>query len=302
MENWTYGAEHELGDWDTKKGLPEGFLRANDWTLVNSNTIAVQPNPKDYPLGGEINTPPTETIQEQLDCLNTFLKLHPDTVVNHRSNLHIHIRVPGLKNNLKSLKKIQVTIHGDFRELVKRLEPIPKGLTEAERKREKRRRVSHQTFLTSQRLKKQLSAETVEDFFRLEVPQTKKTGEPMWHAQPRVCVNLRQLLQTDTIEFRHFPGTLDLRELESCFKWCRDFLICSLRGYSILSLFGNNEWRIPRFPKFIEGVEIGYQATASHNGLKKYEIQKNIELIEKGEFSGSEEEEAATKRARGLSR
>src|SRR5690606_23961726 len=90
-------------------------------------------------------------------------------------------------------------------------------------KRWKRRRVSHQTLLTPHRVTQQLTATTPEEFFELEVPAS-NSGKPLWHAQPRVCVNLRQLLQTDTIEFRHFAGTLNLEVLEDCFNWCQKFL------------------------------------------------------------------------------
>lgn len=301
--SWTYGAEHELADWDTSKLLPKCFTRADDWTLVNSNGIAVQPSPKIYHLGGEINTPPSEDIETQLDYLAYIIDRYPEATVNHRSNLHVHIRVPGLVKSLKHLKLIQRGIHSDeFKAVLNYLEPIPVGQSLAEKKREKRRKVSHHTFLTEKRIAKQLEAKTLVEFFESEVPRS-KAGQVMWHAQPRVCVNLRQILQTDTIEFRHFPGTLDLEELSVSFSWCRDFLITILRGENVLNLWEKYRLKVfPPFPPFDESREIKYQATASHNGLKQREILDNIRLIERGEFSGSRAEERATQLARGMSR
>ena len=299
---WTYGAEHELTDWDTQVLLPQGFGRSPDYTIANSNGIAAQPNPSVYRYGGEINTPPSDSPEGQTTFLEQILETHPNAGVNYRSNLHIHIRVPGLKESLTELKRLQKYIHAELPKYINQLEPIPKGITPAERKREKRRKVSHHTFLTTKRLQHQLTAETVQDFFEREVPRS-KAGKIMWHAQPRLAVGLRQLLQTDTIEFRHFPGTIDARELEVAIQWCRDFLVAAFRGEPL-----GNVWErfraaaLLKFPTFSEELEIGYQATASHNGLPLSQVRSNIQAILKGEFYGSEEYRKAVERARGLSR
>ena len=297
VDGWTYGAEHELADWDSRLGLPQGFARSPDYTIVNSNIIAAQPNPKVYPFGGEINTPPTTTPQGQADCLGMILERHPDCTVNHRSNLHVHVRVPGLKNDLGLLKQIQKYIHSELPAVLNLVEPIPIGQTPAEKKRERRRRVSHHTLLTPKRLSYQLAASTTKEFFEREVPCS-KAGKVMWHAQPRLAVGLRQLLQTDTIEFRHFPGTLDVVELATCVHWCREFVLYAIRGQPLLQLWEKYASApFPAFPLFDEEVEIGYQATASHNGLSQTQIKQNIQLILQGEFYASSAYQEASERA-----
>jgi len=300
--DWTYGAEHEFGDWDTRYGLPLGFARSPDYTIVNSNGVAAQPNPRVYPLGGEINTPPTASPDGQVELLKQVLYFHPACVVNHRSNLHIHIRVPGLRNNLQLLKCIQKYVHQALPEIIDLIEPIPSGNTAAEKKRERRRRISHHTFLTEQRLQHQLKAATAQEFFKREVPKS-WAGAVMWHAQPRLAVGLRQLLQTDTIEFRHFPGTIDAEKLLVCICWCRDFLkqaICNKPIEQLWNRYYNQ--RFPEFPPFDYQLEVGYQATASHNGLSQAEIKRNIQLILTGVFHGSTAEKEAAERACSLSR
>lgn len=300
-EGWTYGAEHELSDWDNYVKLPEGYKRSPDYTIVNSNGIAAQPNPKDYRYGGEINTPPTSSVRAQAECLTKIQDKYPNCMINHRSNLHIHIRVPGLASNLPLLKQIQQYIHIELPKVINLLEPIPRGATLAERKREKRRRVSHHTFLSRQRLERQLQARTCQEFFELECPKT-KTGRVMWHAQPRLAVGLRQLLQTDTVEFRHFPGTLEAGALFVCLVWCKDFMRAAIAARPI-----EDVWRMYEpglflsFPAFDEELEIGYQATASHNGISKQEIQDNINLILQGKFNGTAAYKKAQARTRGLS-
>lgn len=294
---WTYGAEHELSDWDSLKELPRGFTRAPDYTIVNSNGIAAHPNNRIYRYGGEFNTPPTKTPEVQVDCLNVLLDRFPECTVNHRSNLHIHIRIPGLKHDLASLKKLQLYIHRELQSIINILEPIPKGTTAAEVEREKRRYVSHHNFLTEDRLQYQLRMTTPETFFNAEVPATKK--RILWHLQSRLCVNLRQMLETDTIEFRHFPGTIDPNEFLTCIEWCRDFLLAGLREEPLLPILNRykSTRSFPTFPEFDHEREIGYRATCAHGQFTPAEIIQNINAILGGTFR----ETFAYRKARAIS-
>ena len=67
---------------------------------------------------------------------------------NHRSNLHLHVRVPGLIDNLELLKRIQFYIHILLPTVIDAVEPMetPSGEGDyylAHKKRCKRRKVSH---------------------------------------------------------------------------------------------------------------------------------------------------------------
>lgn len=299
---WTYGAEHEFSDWDARKGVPKGFNRAPDYTIVNSNTIASHPDINIYHLGGEFNTPPTSTPEGQADALHTILEMHPNCTINHRSNLHIHVRIPGLKDNLTLLKKIQLFIHTQLPLVIDKIEPIPMGLTDAERKREKRRYISHHKFLSKDRVAKQLKATTPQEFFESEVSKG-LDGRLLWHLSSRVCVNIRQILQTDTIEFRHFPGTLDEKELLTSVNWCRDFLKYAILGKPIKSLsesYLKDGFPFPKFPKYNLELEIGYQATCKHGKFSMSEVKDNIRMILDNKFIGSDAHKRATNLARGI--
>lgn len=303
-KGWTYGAEHELSDWDCSVPLPDGYGRAPDYTIVNSNGIAAQLDTSLYGFGGEINTPPTDTPGGQAECLERLLTLYPNCSVNHRSNLHVHVRVPGLRDNLDLLKRVGRCIWTQLRPLIDKLEPIPRGRTDAERKRERRRKKSHHTFLSPTRHYKQQTATTVEEFFAAECAKS-PDGRILWHLAARCCVNPRQLMDTDTIEFRHFPGTTDVGRLLKCVEWCRDFLIVALTDGSVsdlLTAYLHNGYPFPRFPDFDFELEVGYQATAPHNGLSREQIAENIGLILSDRFDGSPARAAAALRARGLSR
>lgn len=296
--DFTYGAEHELGDWDTTRGLPPGFgMDRRDYTMVNSNGIAVDPKSKYYKYGGEINTPPTNETTGQLRFMQFIKGLHPEASTNHRSNLHIHIGVPGLKGDLVTLKRLANFNQCWLPQLLDLVEPIPEPIIlqyktmeeyRGARRRFNRRKVSHHTVLPVRRCRLQQEATTVQEFFEAEVPRS-KAGKPLWHFQPRAAVNVRQLLETETIEFRHFPGTLNEFELNTCFEWCRAYLRMALNHGGKVNpvnifnkVFKGQPW--PTFPPYIHWVEQRYRATTHDGSLKKLEIIKNIKLIEEGKF------------------
>lgn len=292
-EGWTYGAEHEWADWPLERELPEGYgIDTRDKTIVNSNGIANDPKGKMYKFGGEINTPPTDTPYGQVECLHELMKLLPEAKVNYRSNLHIHVRVPGLGQDLAKLKQVQLYIHNNMRTVLLRIQPLQRpvhdnagGETSEEYhgalRRWKRRRVSHQTLLPKGRLEHQLQATTLEEFYEREVPQS-KAGKPMWHFQPRLCVNLRQHRETDTVEFRHFAGTMDAPKLWDSVLWCKDFLIYALEGRPIQELLDSKDYGtedFPQFPSYVHWMEERYRRTVHDGSVPKATIAENIELI-----------------------
>lgn len=288
---WTYGCEHELADWDTRKGW-EGFGRDPEPNIVNTNGIATDPTLKSYWLGGEINTPPTTTAEGQAELLRLFLKQHPDSVVNWRCGLHVHVRVPGLSSSLHHLKLIARYVHDntDVYDLVDPL-PLPGPEHKTCYKQAKNRynwmRMSHFTKIGNARVEKQEAATSIDEFFDSEVPKS-KLGKPLWHAQPRAAVNIRQLKQTDTIEFRHFPATLDPDEVITSVKWCRDYLLSAFDKYPAVDLF-NSRYSEKRFPK-LETIYDHWQdqrwlrTTITKN--KRDVIERNIkEILEEDRVS-----------------
>src|SRR6202041_37354 len=112
---------------------------------------------------------------------------------------------------------------------------------------------------------------------------TNKHGAPQVQCQPRLCVSLRQLLQTDTVEFRHFPGTLDEEELLNCVEWCARFLERALENGPLISEL---DWaktrRFPKFPPYIHWMENRYRATVHDGTVSKAQIIANIRAIEAG--------------------
>lgn len=273
-DRFTYGAELELADIDSQRGLPPGFgWDRKDVSMVNSNGVAVDPTHRLYRYGGEINTPPTTTIEEQVKAFKLALNRFPGATVNYRSNLHVHIGINSLRHDLVTLKAAQTYIHKQMPQVLPLIEPIPKpSRTDYTEEafvgalwRYKRRYRSHQTLLSAKRLCAQSKTTTPEQFFRAEVPAS-KAGKPMWHAQRRCCVNLRHLRETDTVEFRHFPGTLNPIEFQSALIWCREFTNAMLNTQEpALDLFNRLILKLPKFEPYIHDIEQGYLLTC-HDG------------------------------------
>ena len=293
-DSWTYGAEHEWADWPIDAVLPRGCAHnKKDHTVANSNGVANDPRGIVYRYGGEINTRPTCTAEDQVKVLAELLAALPEARVNYRSNLHVHVRVPGLEEDLAALKCVQRYVHAHMPRAFDLIAPLPKpspfqikdrAALEGATKRWRRCLVSHRTLLRPDRLARQLGARTCREFFEAEVPHL-PGGRALWHLQPRACVNLSQLLETRTVEFRHFPGTLDQDEFRVCLTWCQKFLRAALREEPIDSLFS---WargqKFPAFPPYDHLIDVRFRATVNDGSIPRDKVRRNIEAILDGSF------------------
>jgi hypothetical protein len=276
MAQWTYGAEFELSDWD-RRAPCAWDLDLRDVTMVNSCGVAVDPRGELFHLGGEVLARPADSPSGVADQLDEFLRGsgHEKTTVNYRSNLHVHVRAPGLRENLAGLKRAQQFCARWLPEVLPLIEPIPEPTREeypdaeayrGARKRYARRRVSHQKIMPEEIVGRQTRARTPREFFDAEVLHV-PTGRLLWAIRPRCAVNLRQLLQTDTIEFRHFPGTLSSEEVRRAGEWCGDFLRMALENDGDPTRlwrerYADGPW--PRFCSYRHDLEVGYLETAAH--------------------------------------
>lgn len=267
----TFGAEFELADWDQHRKPP--WRTDMDWTMVNSNGIAVDPKGIVYHYGGEVLANPAERPMGVANQLADFIKKCPETTVNYRSNLHVHVRVPGLRDDLKKLKRIQLYCYHWLPKMLPLIEPIPvprrgdyddagyKGAM----KRYARRKVSHQKVMPERTVNLQLAAKTPQQFFEAEALH-EPTGVLYWATKPRCAVNLRQLMQTDTIEFRHFPGTINPFEVTTAVEWCDEFIHMALDDVDPVKEYrrnwANRPW--PKFKPYVHWMEEFYRVTNPH--------------------------------------
>lgn len=288
---WTFGAEHELGDWDTRLGW-EGYGRDPEPNICNSNGIAGDPSLRDYPFGAEINTQPTATPDGQGEQLAAFVARHPRLYISQRVGMHIHIRVPGLVEDLAALKRLARYI-SENAGVIPFIDPVPYPLAiemESEEAYEGAKvwvryiRRSHWSVVSAPRLAKQMTAATVREFFEAEQPM--RADRPgITPPQPRASVNLRQLLQTDTIEFRPFFQTLDPAEVVTAAEWCRDYLRCAFENYPAHKMTAERYATalFPAVPPYLHWMERRWAATA-HKRNTRLAIIRAIKQIWRGEF------------------
>jgi hypothetical protein len=292
---FTYGVELEYADVKFGTPLPEGCQwNQKDNTIVNSTGIANDPNGKLWEFGGEINTRPTKTISEQLQVIREINEALTESgyppVINYRCNLHIHVRVPGLSQDLESCKKLLKYNMLYAQEAFDVIEQIPvptrseypdPAAYEGALKRMKRRHRSHQYMLPKSRTDEMLAATTVKEFYEGHAPLTEKGR--MWFFSPREGINLRQMWEeTETIEFRHFPGTISLVEMESCIHWCATYLDNVLNDHNLTprELFYGELYKFPKFGHYDYKLECGYQLT-NFDSNKKADIARRIEHYKK---------------------
>lgn len=267
----TFGAEYELGDVDRTVELPEGALwNFKDHSIANSTGIANDEKAKLYTLGGEINTVPTASIQEQLAIWQGIVKCQERIHINHRTNLHLHIHVPGLREDLGALKRLMRYVQEHQDRVYQLVEPIEAPdranfFTEASYQgalaRYKRRLISHQNRLKPKQVEACLAAETPEEFINGHAPKD-KNGKPLWALAVRGGINLSQLRETNTIEFRHFTPTLDIDELESCFEWVYAFVRAALEtGESVDEIYAKRRWKFPPFAPYDHDIDVIFRWT-----------------------------------------
>jgi hypothetical protein len=205
--------------------------------------------------------------------------------------MHVHVRIPGLREDLTKLKLLQAYISKNAKvyDLVHRYEK-PDSKHKLVRKRYMNVLRSRKTVLLPSRVAAQLKAKTPTEFFEAEAARNSKTGVVMYHGTRRSAISLRQLLQTDTIEFRHFCSTLDMDQILTAIHWCRDYLRAAFDHYSAVELFRDN-YQDKDFPDPHDYPIIGWMENrwmATNTKKNNPSVRKaNIQRILSGEFDNA---------------
>lgn len=290
--DFTYGLELEYADVYRFDKLPAGNLwNDKDYTIINSSGVANDPTGKLWEYGGEINTRPEsspEKATENVEEINAMLVSKP--AINYRCNLHIHIGVVGLKNDIIFLKKLFDYILKFQKVAFELIEPIPKPVRidfqnidayKGAIQRYRRRLVSHQYCIAEKKSVKIMCSKNPKQFFNRHA-NVGESGELLWFITPRAGINLRQLWETDTIEFRHFPGTLNLDEIHSSLLWCGMFVNAALNtGVSPHSFFSKRHWKFPKFRKYIHEMDLVWRKTNLSKNSRRT-VKKNISQLVRG--------------------
>ncbi len=282
---FTYGAEIEWGDIDRRIEIPEhlGKWEYAETDIVNIHPpyefIACDPLGTDPPMGGEVNTKPTKTWQEQVDRV---LEIHdlfvaegnkPSTsCVNHG---HIHVFVPGLKQDVAALKRLIAYIKKNQSDTIEacyqfyetsEMKQVPgaKMYLKFDGGREM------PDYMCDNIIK---LATDFDHFIKLHAAG--KDGVSM--GRPfRYAINTYCMKHTGTIEFRCFRSTTKREELESQFRFAENFIDAALNGGpSVKEILAEGNYKFPPFKWSIDEY-FGWDKTKypKERGEKKREFHE----------------------------
>jgi hypothetical protein len=255
-KNFTWGFELEIGDVNKACSIPE---QLGSWEFAETDIVnqlppywgrAVDPLGIDPPVGGEINIKPTKTIPEmisRLEELLNYIKNHHNQTptVSCVSVSHVHVFVPGLKEDVESLKKLISYIKRNQHMVVDkcsnfRLHPNM-SLTKTAK-----------TYLKYDggRIMPNYMCDNIvnlatdfDSFIKLHAAgkDGKSMGRPF-----RYAINTYCMKHTGTIEFRPFRNSINLNEIRDCFLFVEKFMDNALNdGSDVDVIFQENTYNFP---------------------------------------------------------
>jgi hypothetical protein len=252
---FTYGMEIEWGDVPRSFSIPEelGTWEFSERDIINLREpyqyVCADPLGEDPPFGGEINTKPTKTWQEQVhryfELQRIFIEAGHAPTVGVTAHSHIHCRVPGLRNDIAALKRLTKYIKENQATAIDHVY----GYFEHNQMKGAKGAKMYLKYDGGRPMPDYMSdniinlATDFESFIKMHAAG--KDGVSM--GRPfRYAINMYALKHIDTVEFRLFRGTLRRVELESCFRFVKDFLDAGLNdGPSVQELIEENNYVFP---------------------------------------------------------
>lgn len=258
--DFNLGLEIELSDVDRSISLPMGMSWAKkEHDIVNSDGRAIIPGSKEYTIGGEVNTPPSYSFEEQAQYLNELWKLFPNASVNHRAHTHCHIAFEGLKEDVEIQKKIlKYAVENSRYCLDYFFTPVK---TKEMNFSAWKYQIEDRTIMPEWRYKFCMQAKNPMEFKIAH--QMAKNGEVFPQITKRYAVNTFSIYKHGTVEFRCFFPTMKTEEIIDCLKFCTLFINEALKEHPkpIQEAVNFEEFNFPKSIPFSYELEMGWQAT-----------------------------------------
>ena len=283
-QNYTWGYEIEWGDIDRRTQIPEelGAWEYAETDIVNIHEpfkfVACDPLGEEPYMGGEINTKPTRTWQEQVDRIMELYQMFLDkgnnpsaACVNHG---HLHVFVPGLKDDLESLKKLVAYIKENQNDVIENCYQF----YDAPQMKSCKGAKMYLKFDGGRAMPDYMCdniinlATDFDHFIKLHAAG--KDGVSM--GRPfRYAINTYCMKHTGTIEFRCFRSTTKREEIVDQFKFAEKFVYAALNdGPSVKEILEDNY----NFPPFVWNLNeyVGWEKTkySKDRGNKKREFHE----------------------------
>lgn len=279
----TYGAELEIPDWncltETEKIEKLGAKRNTvEQDICNNSGVSNDPTLQTCIFGGEINTKPTDSIEEQVQHIMDIYK-NITYKLNYSVGMHLHIRIPGLKEDLNQLKQwSQWLIENQTNYSSRVIEPIVESDLETSyffeypedlklfKKRYTYRKQNRYRKLRESTYGLQMASSTPREWYESLFIRNKQ-NKPIWHTGYRPFINVFQLFNgdVDTVEFRGFNMSDNPDELLECFKICQAVVDCVYDNVKFEDIsFDIN--KLPKTMRFDPRLEKLYKFTRISHG------------------------------------
>ena len=269
-ETYTWGYEIEWGDVDRKIQIPEnlGKWEFAETDIVNIREpfkyIACDPLGLEPDFGGEINTKPTKTWKEQVDRIleiyDIFIQNGNEPSASCVNHGHLHVFVPGLKDDIESLKKLISYIKNNQEDVIEHCYQFKDILGMSSCKGAK----MYLKFDGGRKMPDYMCDNIInlaEDFNHfIKLHAAGKDGISM--GRPfRYAINTYCMKHTGTIEFRCFRSTTNREEIESQFKFVEKFIDAALNdGPSVEQILAEETYTFPQF-KWNINEYLGWEQT-----------------------------------------
>ena len=256
-DKFTWGYEIEWGDVDRRLTLPEhlGKWEFAETDIVNIHEpfkyVACDPLGIEPWMGGEINTKPTTTWQQQVDRVMELHQFFVDndnqpsaSCVNHG---HLHVFVPGLKDDVSSLKKLITYIKANQTDTVEACY----GFYETSEMKITKGAKMYLKYDGGRLMPEYMCdniANLATDFKHfIKLHAAGKDGVSM--GRPfRYAINTYCMKHTGTIEFRCFRSTTKREEVEAQFRFAEKFIDAALNGGpSVKEILAADTYKFPPF-------------------------------------------------------
>lgn len=263
MNNFSYGFELELGDVDRSIDIPEHlgtwegtkvgkYYMGAECDIVNSippyRGICTDPLAETCPVGGEINVVPTTTIAGQFSQIIDIIDLFEHVTISHMSHFHVHVHIPGLKEDLDILKRFVGYCINNQDALIKsvylqNINVIPDSLSN---KSIEYLWSDGGRYISKTIADNYMRCKTIDELLELfKNPCYYYKAGKQNSTSIRSAINLSNLIHGKTIEFRCFRPTLDYIEIASQLVFVEQFCQEALKkdGISVGEIISKKDYR-----------------------------------------------------------
>ncbi len=229
--NFTFGMELELGDIDKRTHIPltlgawegkyiDGYHIGREEDILNilgsSAGVAVDPNAKMTVMGGEINVAPTLTAKGQFNRVMEIFNHFPHPTITHLQNFHCHVHVPKANEDLALLQKIAVYIEYNQEAFVQATVLDSFDISSFQNFSSfnvfTKDVITHSRFIPLETFSGIRNADTIENALE-ELDHScfgwDGAGEFYDLKTSRAAINLKNLMNNKTIEFRSFRASMN---------------------------------------------------------------------------------------------